>query len=772
LSDIPQFPGLEGPASSLVPFAPLIYLAWADGVLTGAEIARIRRHIEATPWLDAEARTALDGWLNPARPPSPLALARLLAQLRDAARHLSPEQRVSLATLGSSLARDSDLGVAPGDVERALQELEASLGVAGGERMRALVGPAAPEPPAAAPATELDTAALDAFLWPDYRELRARVFGLLARPEFRIEPGLSRDAQRTRVRGWLRILADEGLGRLAYPTSLGGQGDMAAAITVFETLAFHDLSLVVKFGVQFGLFGGSILQLGTERHHSRYLRDIGALRLPGCYAMTEVDHGSNVRALETVARHIPETAEFEIHSPSAGTRKDWIGGAAEDARMATVFAQLEVQGHRLGVHAFVVPLRDPDGQPRGGVFIEDCGDKEGLNGVDNGRIRFHHVRIPADNLLDRFGGITEDGRYESPIASDGRRFFTMLATLVAGRISVASAANSTAKLGLLLAIRYTDRRRQFGPDGAASEWPVLDYLAQQRRLLPRLATCYALHFALRGLVRRYARVRPGQEVDREIELLAAGLKAYASQHAVNTLQQARQACGGRGYLASNRFGALMADTDVFTTFEGANLVLLQLVARSLLTELREHFGEMHAWGLVRLFGRRAATRVAETNPIATRRTDPAYLRDPEFHRAAFGWREDRLLVSAAARLRAKIAAGTSSFQAVNEIQDHLVSLARAHVERILVEAFDDAVAACDDVALRTSLRRLQALFALARLERDRAWFLESGSFEPVKSRAIRAQVNALCGEVRPDAVALVKAFGIPDEVVHAPMLRD
>lgn len=77
---------------------------------------------------------------------------------------------------------------------------------------------------------------------------------------------------------------------------------MEAFITAFETLAYHDLSLVIKFGVQFGLFGGSIHRLGTERHHEAHLERVGTLELPGCFAMAEWAHGSNVRELETTAR--------------------------------------------------------------------------------------------------------------------------------------------------------------------------------------------------------------------------------------------------------------------------------------------------------------------------------------------------------------------------------------------------------------------------------------------------------------------------------------
>ncbi|MGH7475689.1 MAG: acyl-CoA dehydrogenase [Longimicrobiales bacterium] len=754
----------------LLPFAPLIYVAWADGVLSDAEIAEIRRRIREEAELGDAARRALDRWLNPARPPAPSELAALLASLRRAARRLPADARGSLASLGVALAADGDAAISPA-VRRAVTALERALGVVPSEAVRGMLAEstAPPGTDTAETPPRIDTARLRALLDADHLELRDQVLELLATPAFRLRHGLPVDEHRAVVMDWLRWLAERGWGALGYPPEYGGAGDIGKAIAVFETLAFHDQSLVVKFGVNFGLFGGSILHLGTAHHHERWLSAVGTLALPGCYAMTEIAHGSNVRELETLARYLTAEREFEIHTPHDDARKDWIGNAALHARMATVFAQLEVAGEHHGVHALVVPLRDASGATLPGIVIEDNGLKQGLNGVDNGRIRFDRVRVPRDHLLDRFGTVNAAGQYESSIPSDGRRFFTMLGTLIAGRISIATAAISASKLGLTIALRYTERRRQFGPEGGP-EIPVLDYLAQQRRLLPRLATTYALHFAARDLVRRYAALQPGDDVPREIEVLAAGIKAYASEHTAAGLRDCRQACGGRGYAADARFGALLADTDVYTTFEGANLVLWQLVAKGLLTELREEFGELRLWAAVKYFGRQAAGAVAERNPIAVRRTDPEHLRDSEFQQAALEYREQHLRVTAARRLKRRIDDGMDSFDALNDVQDHVIALAQAHIERVLHDCFTDGVETvrrelgADDVAT-TSLMALRALFGLACIEADRGWFLESGFLESPKSKAIRAEVNTLCRELRPHAAALANAFGVPDALV-------
>lgn len=754
--------GGNGITPDLVPFAPALYLAWADGRLSVEEIRAVRDRARAAGGLADDVRAALDAWLNPSDPPEAARLRGLLDLVHEAAPRLRAEARRSLADLGEELARSEGHPASP-EVRAALESLEEALGVAGGEAARALLPDPADEAPVK-PARAFDPAALQRLLDGDHATLRADVMARIASPALRPDPLDETDTERYRERTLerVRMLADEGFGALGFPAEFGGRGDVAASVATFETLAFGDLSLLVKFGVQFGLFAGSIWQLGTRVHHERWLAAAARLELPGCFAMTETGHGSNVRDIRTTATYDAATRAFDIHTPDRDAWKDYIGNAARHGRAATVFAQLIVGGQPQGVHAFFVPIRNDAGEPLPGITIEDCGRKHGLNGVDNGRISFTHVRIPRDHLLDRFGGVDAGGTYHSTIASPTRRFFTMLGTLVAGRVSIAAASLSAAKTGLVIATRYADARRQFGPEGAP-EVPVLDYLTMQRRLLPRIATAVALDFALQDLVREYAgrAGRPSQE----IEGRAAGFKALASAFAVDTLDACRQACGGRGYLSSSRLPGLIDDTDIFTTFEGANTVLLQLVTKGLLSGYREQFGELNLWGIVKYVGGRAAAAVADLNPVASRRTDSAHLRDPAFHATALRWREDRLLTTLARRLKRRIDAGEDSFAALNACQDHAVELARAHVDRLVLERLHAGLERCGDARLRPVLDRLAALHGLARIEAEIGWYLEKDWVEANKAKAIRAEVNALCNELRPDAVTIVDGFGIAAALV-------
>ena len=209
--------------------------------------------------------------------------------------------------------------------------------------------------------------------------------------------------------------------------------------------------------------------------------------------MSEAGHGSDVQNLLTTATWDPDTSEFVIDTPVDAAHKEYIGNAARDGRMAAVFAQLQVGGELHGVHAFLVELRDEAGTVLPGIRIEDDGPKLGLNGVDNGKIWFDHVRVGHEALLNRYGDVTADGVYSSPIENPTKRFFTMLGTLVQGRICIGGASVSASELALTIAVRYGLRRMQFGPE-PGQEVPILDYRTHQRRLLPRLAKSYALHF--------------------------------------------------------------------------------------------------------------------------------------------------------------------------------------------------------------------------------------------------------------------------------------
>ena len=755
--------------NNLLPFLPMLYVAWSDAIIDTPELEAIRQKMQEQEWLLAGERKLLGRWIDPTNPPAPGQMQIWLKTIREAAADLGEAPRQSLAELGVQIASGgSDERCLSPESCAALEEIEQALGVLSADAVQALI---ADEVRPLRPLVERETPsfnieAMQMILDRDNPAVKNGTRQILTEKIFAQRDFESLHDHREATLVWSKHLADHGLGSLAYPESAGGKDDMGAYLAVMEMIAHHDMSLLIKFGVQFGLFGGSISLLGTARHHQKYLRDVGTLALPGCFAMTELGHGSNVRELETIATFDKATQEFVIHTPSDQARKEYIGNSAAHGRMATVFAQLEIDGERYGINAFLVPIRDDDNTVLPGVRIQDNGHKLGLNGVDNGRLWFEHVRILRENMLNRFADVTPEGEYVSDIAGESKRFFTMIGTLVGGRVGIGLSANSVAKNGLTIAIRYANRRRQFGPAGEP-ETPLIDYQTHQKRLMPLLANAYALDFALKYLTERY--VNRTEKDSREVETLAAGLKSFSTWNATDTLQEGREACGGMGYMARNRFAALKADSDIFTTFEGDNTVLMQLVAKGRLTDFKKQFEDSAAWGMVKFVAQQAARSLVDHNPISIRRTDSDHLRDSSWHLDMFQHREEAMVVAVSQRLRSLIRQGMKADDAVVGVQNDLVAMAHAWVEYVILQQFVKGVEAMGPSAEREILQKLAQLFALTHIEKNAAWYLEHGDLSGAKSIAIRREAEALANELSGQALYLVDAFGIPDATLAAPI---
>jgi len=743
---------------------PFVYAAWSDQVLSPSEVKTIRKQVIGLSFLTKEDILVVEKWSKPMYPPTyDLFKNWEIICYEEASKRSKNEQ--SLTNLGLALARKNG-GVFTEQQKNDLLVLEKTfLDINVSSYQELFVS--TPVLNENETQSSFSIKEMQRFLDGNFADVKAKILAVLKDPVFETTHIPVKEDYREKVLEWCHLLAQQGFGNKAYPEANGGQDRMADYISIFENLAYHDLSLTIKFGVQFGLWGGSVLWLGTQKHHDKYLEDIGSLALPGCFAMTETGHGSNVRGLETTATFDPQTDEFIIHSPRKESGKEYIGNALH-GRAASVFAQLIVNGENHGVHALVVPLRDENNQLLAGVTIQDNGYKLGLNGVDNGRIWFNQVRVPRDQLLNRFGNVSKTGEYTSPIDNPGKRFFTMLGTLVGGRVCVPRAGLSAAKKALTIAIKYANKRRQFVASASMKETLILDYPVHQRRLLPLLAKVYAIHFSLDHLADRY--LSQTEEDAREVETLAAAIKSYATWFTTACIQECREACGGKGYLAENQFANLKSGSDIFTTFEGDNTVLMQLVAKGLLTQFKQAFHDDGNMVLLRHLGQRVNTVLTEQNPFIIRQVDADHLLNIEFQMEAFAFRERRLLWSLSQRMRGHIKNGKTTTEAGLICQTHMVTLAKAFAERMTLESFENALKKKAGRSNFPVLRKIRSLYALHTIEKHAAWYMEQDYIASVKSKAIRKMVDQLCLELRPDASALTDAFGIPNHLIAAPIV--
>ncbi len=743
---------------------PLFYVAWSDGILSPSEMKTLHRRLKDFDFLSGPDRDYLKKWTDPTKPPSEEIFKSWVNQIRLYGKDLPQGSKQDLVQLGIDMA----MAAAPADLKSrwlsqdtlaALREIKDQLGVEAVAGAKLLFASADQDAELAPhdPSKDSLRGNLQSFLEGDSRSFKDGLRALFSDPELFKEYQGDKEAHRELVLDQMRILADQGYGLLPYPEDCGGRDDMERYLQVFEMLAHYDGSLVVKYGVQFGLYGLSIKNLGTEEQHKKYLNDAGILKKLGCFAMTETGHGSNVRGLKTTASYDRASDLIVVHTPDRASAKEYIGNALH-GDMAVVFAQLIVNDVNHGVHAVVVPLREDNGQDVQGVKREDCGYKMGLNGVDNGRLYFDQVAVPRSNLLSRFGAISDDGEYHSRIENPNKRFFTMLGTLVGGRIGVAKGALSMAKNALTIALRYAERRRQFGPAEDRPQALLMDYPSHQMRLLPRLVKAYGLQFATDQLVEEY---RQSTSSSQKLETKAAGLKACATWFATDTIQECREACGGAGYIWENGLTQIKADSDIFTTFEGDNTVLMQLVAKGLLSEFKKSFHDEGFMAVFRHLSQRVTTSLTEKNVFQVRKTDSSHLLSPEFHREAFRFREKHLLRTVGQRMKKYLGKRVSLYEAFLRCQNHMIALAQAYVDRLILKSLHVARDRADG-EIKELLILCAEVYALHSIYEERAYFLEHGYMEPTKTKAVLRVLEQRLKKIRPKAPALVEAWAIPE----------
>ncbi|WP_299184841.1 acyl-CoA dehydrogenase [uncultured Aquimarina sp.] len=740
-------------------YIPFFYVIWSDDLLSYSEISVVKTAIQGDETLKKEDRSILTSWLNPNDPPKDQELKNWKKTITNSSIKLVESEVHPLATFCQKLVCYYHIEC---PFNTYLKDIEINLGIQP-NHYRHLFDL---EIVQKTTVNHYEASTIDQILKGEHTDVVDAFREVLKDPIFDWNIRRTKEEFREHVLQQVKFLAKQGYGAMAYPEAYGGTEDMPGYAAIFENIMYVDGSLAIKFGVQFGLFGGSIQKLGTKKHHDLYLADTGETKLLGCFAMTETGHGSNVRGIKTTATYHKETDSIIIHTPGQNDNKEYIGNAL-DSKMASVFAQLIVNGKNEGVHAILVPIRNEQHELMPGVTIEDNGYKLGLNGVDNGKIWFHQVRVPRENLLNKYGDIDVSGSYHSDIKNPNKRFFTMLGTLVGGRICVARAGLGGAKKALAIAVRHALKRRQFNDSIKIQEDLLMDYPTHQLRLTPAVATCYVYDITLTHMMKIYS---DKSVVDkRKIETQVAGLKSIITWFANDTIQECREACGGKGYLIENQIADLKGDVDIFTTFEGDNHVLLLLAAKGILSEFKSEFNSAGFTAVLKLLGARLNDKLSTINPIYTNNVDKDHLYNPKFHKHAFDYRTRRLTYTLAMRIRDYVKKGIPSYQAFLKVQTHLLALGKAYSAELAYSTFTSFVDTIDDKKYQQLFQKIGTLYALHELRKDTSWYLEQGYIGSAKSKAIRNRVERLSTELRPHIKTLVDGYGIPEHCMSAPI---
>ncbi|KAF9946236.1 Acyl-coenzyme A oxidase (Acyl-CoA oxidase) [Mortierella alpina] len=485
----------------------------------------------------------------------------------------------------------------------------------------------------------------------------------------------------------------------------------------------------------------------------------------GCYAQTELGHGSALSRLETTATLDIERDQWVINSPTQSSAKFWIGTLGKIANHAAVQAKLIINGKDYGAHPFLVPLRSlKDHTPLPGIVIKDQGPKQGAVSMDNGYARFNNVRIPRENMLMRFSQVSREGVYSKPIHPK-----LAYGGMTAVRTTLINHSALSMARAVTIATRYCAVRRQGNVDLATDlETQVLDYPAVQYRILPLLSHAFATIFSGYWMNEMYAEynanISKGDvSLLKDVHVYSSGLKSYCTKLTADGIEEARRCLGGHGYSMFSGMIDFHRQFLATVTYEGENALLTQQVSRYLLKLYKD---VVRNPGLHLSPPSKYIVSLVDYPSFKNQRCGARTLKDM--------YRDDVILAAfqhRAARLIHELAQAEKSGAGWSDLNLECMRLSKAHVQYIMIENFVNGLEkrynTPEQQKLYRAVKQVYSLHVFYTMETELSEFLEDGYFSPVQAAFVRQGVKDSLKAVRPNALGFADCFGFTDKYLNS-----
>ncbi|KAJ3319820.1 acyl-Coenzyme A oxidase [Boothiomyces sp. JEL0866] len=582
---------------------------------------------------------------------------------------------------------------------------------------------------------------LNKHLEPDNREKRQRFKEFLKDPIFIPRYDASLRYEREIALERLKRVADAG-----FISVFDFERNPLNIFAAHEVCGNVEGSFTTKMTVQFNLFGGTVIKLGSERHR-KILKEIDSLNAVGCFGLTELGYGNNAVEMETTAVWDGNTREWIINTPTVLAQKYWITNGAVHAKWVCVFAQTTVNGKDEGIHVFLVRIRNENMTVCEGVQVDEMGYKLGCNGVDNAKLTFTNVRIPAENILNKYADIDENGVLKCSIKSRRARFLVVADQLLAGRLCIAAMSIGGTKKCLNIAFRYAASRLTVGPTGK-SDTPILNYQLQQNALVPLLTRTIALNFGFCYIKQYWATHTEAQHS--EIVRLCCVIKPLITWNFERVASISRERCGGQGYLACNELGPAIGFSHAGMTAEGDNSVLMQKVAKELLADL--NMGKI------------------SYPEIELKEYDPSKF---DSLVELMQLKENLLINDLNTVLGEKMAQGKHLFDVwMYQESDLIQATSKAYGERICVEQMIISMSSEEDIPTKQVIQKICHLFMLDSIRQDLPFFLVRKIFTAEKGKVLIDQYLENIRGFMPYVPDTLKALDIKEHLMFAPIAHD